>query len=453
MFASWRAFAFAFALVALAAPSCGGGAPDGPGTGVEAARAGCKDGEARCGAGGGVCVDVLSSAEHCGACDARCEGGRACVDGACSADRCVEGLRACAGGCVDLSRDSLHCGACGLRCAGECGAGRCLTELAPTTPSVVSPAGGACTLGDTTTGRKVAMDGGGALYVLLACGARTGVSASEDGGRSFGAITTLDLDPTVSALVADERGRAIVVSAQSAGVTVSTTSDTGRTFSAPRVVGAPGADAWLGVARRGDGLLVATHAGKSTVLLSGAARGDGAFTPQGSVSLELEFGDLLVDPDTGAVWLTGDTPALHAFRSADGSSGFGADASPAAALYYSEWALGGGTLFAVGTGTTLARMSVASPEKAVLVRGLPPAESRRRALSAWVDGTLYVGSQQGPTGPATVLRVPAGQTSVGAPKVLSALGRGTAVLALSERLAFVAYATGGGAVEAAVVAP
>jgi hypothetical protein len=116
------------------------------------ATGGCDDGLScvnntcrRCPAGqqgcDGRCVSTRSD-EHCGACDARCAAGFACVAGAADAGgprcervcsptqtRCGTGEAAT---CATLTMDPRNCGACGARCdalpnveAAACARGRC----------------------------------------------------------------------------------------------------------------------------------------------------------------------------------------------------------------------------------------------------------------------------------------------------------------------------------------
>ena len=81
----------------------------------------CGAGEARC---GGMCVDLQSSAAHCGACGNACSLPNAaptCVAGACVTTRCSTGYGDCDGvttnGCeTDLRTTTGHCGACGAAC-------------------------------------------------------------------------------------------------------------------------------------------------------------------------------------------------------------------------------------------------------------------------------------------------------------------------------------------------
>jgi hypothetical protein len=94
----------------------------------------CVDGTCQCPAGqlfcAGVCLDPLTTPQHCGACDTMCAPGQLCQAGACV---CGAGQMECGAGCVDLLTSSKDCGACGNACAtGEtCMAGKCRAPLGP----------------------------------------------------------------------------------------------------------------------------------------------------------------------------------------------------------------------------------------------------------------------------------------------------------------------------------
>lgn len=73
------------------------------------------------------CVDTETNAAHCGACEAGCEIGEACVDSDCVL-QCFGGSTLCEGECVDTDLDPQFCGDCETSCelgelcsAGECG--------------------------------------------------------------------------------------------------------------------------------------------------------------------------------------------------------------------------------------------------------------------------------------------------------------------------------------------
>lgn len=70
----------------------------------------CPLGTVRC---GNECVDTKSSALHCGGCSQACSNGQSCVSGACA---CPSQTTLCNGQCVNLTTDSNHCGGCGTAC-------------------------------------------------------------------------------------------------------------------------------------------------------------------------------------------------------------------------------------------------------------------------------------------------------------------------------------------------
>ncbi len=95
----------------------GGVAGAAPGTG---GAGGCAD--TLCGA---ECVDLLTSADHCGECNAVCLAPQTCSQGSCE---CTEGLTFCADDCVDTTSDDDHCGGCDDPCTGGqfCDLGDCV---------------------------------------------------------------------------------------------------------------------------------------------------------------------------------------------------------------------------------------------------------------------------------------------------------------------------------------
>lgn len=97
----------------------------------------------------GVCVDVSTHPEHCGACGVSC-GTQACVDGMCVGGDaglaedagvdagpppvpvCSLGEIECGEECVRPDRDPDHCGGCGISCGdGFCVAGSCRPNCDP----------------------------------------------------------------------------------------------------------------------------------------------------------------------------------------------------------------------------------------------------------------------------------------------------------------------------------
>jgi MYXO-CTERM domain-containing protein len=93
---------------------------------------------------GAICVDTATSAIHCGACDVPCAPGAVCSGGHCSAT-CATGLHQCGQSCVDFLGDPANCGRCGGVCSGgqSCESGVCVDS--PSTPATGGDGGCACT--------------------------------------------------------------------------------------------------------------------------------------------------------------------------------------------------------------------------------------------------------------------------------------------------------------------
>lgn len=80
----------------------------------------CPAGTSAC---DGVCTQLASDPDHCGACGKKCQGGALCSAGQCV---CPAGSSLCDGICVTLSSDSQNCGSCGKDCgSGVCKSGQC----------------------------------------------------------------------------------------------------------------------------------------------------------------------------------------------------------------------------------------------------------------------------------------------------------------------------------------
>jgi hypothetical protein len=94
------------------------------------AQGGCTTGQTDC---NGVCVDLLTDMDNCGACGEICESGLvgvACIGGECVRTSCPAALPLQCGqtvdDCVDPTTDPNNCGDCGVVCeSGVCVGGAC----------------------------------------------------------------------------------------------------------------------------------------------------------------------------------------------------------------------------------------------------------------------------------------------------------------------------------------
>jgi len=112
----------AVALVVML-PSCENCPSDGSGGSLFCHAESCAADENSC---GGVCANLTTDSDNCGAC------GHSCGDGlVCSQSQCVEPCpgagTSCDGSCVDTSSDANNCGSCDNACGGvaACSAGSC----------------------------------------------------------------------------------------------------------------------------------------------------------------------------------------------------------------------------------------------------------------------------------------------------------------------------------------
>jgi hypothetical protein len=74
----------------------------------------------------GICSSFTDAA-NCGSCSTRCGPSQVCSLMECK-DTCALNLTACNGSCVDLTRDRRNCGSCGKECETGCVNGICSSE-------------------------------------------------------------------------------------------------------------------------------------------------------------------------------------------------------------------------------------------------------------------------------------------------------------------------------------
>jgi hypothetical protein len=108
--------------------ACGNSCGEGEVCRMGSCTASCPAGQMDC---GGTCVNAQVNPEHCGECGVACDPGQVCNQGSCAVE-CAEELTACSGACVDTSFNPNHCGGCGQACDAPntipaCGNGNCTT--------------------------------------------------------------------------------------------------------------------------------------------------------------------------------------------------------------------------------------------------------------------------------------------------------------------------------------
>ncbi|MGC3998495.1 MAG: putative Ig domain-containing protein [Anaeromyxobacter sp.] len=304
----------------------------------------------------------------------------------------------------------------------------CQTELFQTRPPQVVSGALACSSVGSNSSRMVGVDEGQNVYVLMNCGA-VHVAVSRDRGAAYSPpedLSTGAVAPVSQAAVAGgPAGVAYAVFQASSGhVFLRTTHDAGATWSAPlQLSQVPAPNVSVSIAASGEDVYVAWYANGGTMTVAhNHARGQGAFslTP---VAMALTYHDVLLDPDTRQVFAVSDTPVLRVRASTDQGATFAAVEMPPGQQYYSDWALGNGTIFVVGSygSTSLHRIPVTALGTSTAIAGLPAntAPGNFRAVAADRAGNAYVTSQL-TTDEVQLDRLPAGADAFDPPRTLAA---------------------------------
>jgi endo-1,4-beta-D-glucanase Y len=108
----------------------------------------------------GVCADLQTSPQNCGACGTICSAGQSCTAGVCG---CAAGQQACGGACTDVMTNPLNCGMCGTMCAGgqTCSAGVCTAVMTPSCAAGQEDCNGTCVPAGSCVSSGGAGAGGG----------------------------------------------------------------------------------------------------------------------------------------------------------------------------------------------------------------------------------------------------------------------------------------------------
>ncbi len=309
------------------------------------------------------------------------------------------------------------------------------------TPRLVSGAF-ACTSDYSTTGRKIAIDEGGTIYVAMTCAGQVRVASSTDGGNTYGPPVDLGISATAEVSLAGGSDGVVYVAAVTtpgAGAVVFSRSvDHGATFSAPVQLDSNIQSDRLGLAADRDTVYVVVKswaAGTPLHLWRNTAAGVGTFALT-EVAMPVSYYDVLIDPMNDNVWLTANYPgSLQLRRSTNGGVTFGAISVPPGAVPYGDWTIGGGNILTAGYGdTTVVRVPTGAPTTSNTAGGLPYLpDTKMRAISANASGDSYIVSRLS-NGNIQLNRLLHGAATVASDdtRVLAAGGRSPGVVALPD---------------------
>ena len=320
-----------------------------------------------------------------------CPGGQICdvdthVCGRSSVDASVDGNP------VDGSPDGPACGP-----HQDLVGSLCVTRIEPVGPTPIGAPG--CSTGDANVTHAVGLDRSRRIYVGFTCGA-TGdgtVVVSTDSARSTALPHVIGTGVTAIAVAGGPPGVGYAATTGSQGISVAVTQDGGASWATQALdTLVSSSNFGVAVAAVNDTVYVAAQVGPGIRVWRNANRGLGAFQVT-DVTLSIVFADMVVDPQTGAVWVVGDSPSLHLRKSSDGGATFDPEIAPAPAgtYNYSDWTLGGGAIFVTGsTQTTFTRVPTATPTTSTTPGTMLPAVvTRGRAIAATPDEAVLIANQ------------------------------------------------------------
>ena len=370
--------------------------------------------------------------------DGAVTGGEQCDDGntidgdgcnhACVTERCGDGL-------VQFGRGE-QCDDGNLTDGDGCDA-TCQVEPFATVPPVKISGELACTSAVANAARKIAVDGSGTVYAVMQCDSSARVVVSTDRGATYSAPldASTSLDPDASgvaqvAVAAGPNGTAYLAIARNDGaVFLRATTDRGATW-APGVAIGIAADPFAGLSLEAfnDDVYVGFSSGDGVTVARNHGRGAGRWDTT-SVSMEIAYFDLLFDVRRGTLAVCTDSPTFHIRTSSDAGETFADEATPLGQEFYSDWAIGNGTIFVSGTrvfgaddSTNLYRIATTDTSTSASVSGLPSVSiAQSRSVSADAGGNAFVASQRN-SGGVQLDRLAFGAAAFDAPRMLDPAG-------------------------------
>jgi cysteine-rich repeat protein len=295
----------------------------------------------------------------------------------------------------------------------------------------------ACTTSVANAARKIAVDGSGNIYAVMKCGTDAYAVASTNRGTSYSAPVSLSADlpgapVTVSqvAVASGPSGVAYVgIELTTGAVYLRTSQDAGATWGAAVAVGtATSTSAGLSLESFNDDVYVGFSTTGGVDVARNHHRGAGTFDLT-AVAMSIAYFDLLYDVVQGTLAVCADTPSYHIRVSADAGATFGSEVNPAGSEYYSDWAIGNGTIFTVGinlgssgNSTLLYRIPTSDVATSSSIGGLPSVSTAQtRSVAADAAGNAYVASQLN-SGGVQLDRLAAGASSLSTARSISVTG-------------------------------
>lgn len=431
---------------------------------VKADGAQCSDGNA-CTQGdvctGGVCGGAPFSCPPPGAPD-DCHVGACNGDGTCSLANAPDGASCCGILPTDRCTGPFHgtCSAGACTSINACGDGfielalgescddgntvngdgcdsHCHVEPFETTAPVKISGDLSCTTSVANAARKIAADGSGTIFATMRCGATADVVVSTDRGHTFS--DPLDLSTGLGTSGAPVAQVAVATGPSGVGhvaimlttgeVFLRTTQDKGATWSPGTSIGsAASTAAGLSLVAFNDDLYIGFRSPTGIAVARNHHRGAGAFDIT-DVGMSVAFFDLVFDVRLGTLAVTADTPQFHVRVSSDGGATFAPEVNPPGSEFFSDWAIGNGTIFVSGTRLASPDNSVntflipsSAPSTSTSVTGLPSVSaSQTRSVAADDAGNAFVASQLNGGG-VQLDRLAFGATAFDAPRSIDPAG-------------------------------
>jgi cysteine-rich repeat protein len=336
------------------------------------------------------------------------EGAEACDDGNGVNDDGCSNLclaPACGDGIVQLDRGE-ECDD-GNQLAGDGCDAACLSGGFATVAPVVISGSDPCTTAKAGLSHKVAVDGSGTIYAIMKCGGEAeaaSVVVSRDRGLTYSAPLRLaaagEFDQHVAIAAAGPTGVAYAAWIDDDDdVWLSRTLDAGLTWSPPAVVGRT-SDGGSGLSLQAfnDHVFVGFQTSGGLAVVTSAQRASAPFATT-TATMGISPIDLLFDPVSHLLYVTGDSPTFSVRVSADAGATFSPEANPPGSQFWSDWAVGAGRVFVAGSnlgpgGNANALYVITSASASAKITGLPATTGEYvRALAADSHGDAFVGSQ------------------------------------------------------------